>query len=92
MPKRLNSAKLVVTVESDKKTKRLKTISVFDNRIDRDTTEEVLKSAPAIKSFSDINDMKESLNWCLAGDDSKYKLKFGQGNSKTQTGYAYIFD
>ena len=92
MAKRLNGAKLVVTVESDKKTKRLRTVSVFDNRINRDTTEEVLKSAPAIQNFSDLDDMKESLNWCLAGDDSKYKLKFGQGNNETQTGYVYIFD
>lgn len=92
MSKRLNGAKLVVTVESDKKTKRLKTVSVFDNRINQDTTEEVLESAPSVKNFSDIDDMKESLNWCLAGDSSKYSVKFGQGNKETQIGYVYIFD
>ena len=92
MAKRLNGAKLVVTVESNKKTKQIKTMSVFDNRINRDTTEEVLKSAPSVARFSDLDDMKESLNWCLAGDSSKYKVKFGQGNKDTQTGYVYIFD
>lgn len=92
MSKRLSGAKLVVTVESNKKTKQLRTLFVFDNRINRDTTEEVLKSAPAIHNFSDLDDMKESLNWCLAGDSSKYRVKFGQGNKETQIGYVYIFD
>ena len=92
MAKHINNAKFVVTLESNKNTHKLKTISIFDNRVNRDRTEDVHKDKPALKSFGDLADMKESLNWCLYCDDTKYRVKFGQGNKETQLVYAYLFD
>ena len=39
-----------------------------------------------------MDDVKETLNWNLNGDDSKYQFKWGQSGKGISEGYAYIFD
>ena len=39
-----------------------------------------------------MEDMKETLNWNLNGDGSKYQFKWGQGTKDCTEGVAYIFD
>lgn len=91
MKKRLSNAKFIITVESDKNTKTIKTISVFDNRIEKYLDDSFIKDR-GIKYFLNIEDLKETLNWNLNGDSSKYKLKWGQSCKSTSQGFAYIFD
>ena len=60
--KSLSNAKLVVTVESNKATGRIRTVSVFDNR-----TQEYWHAnrihARGIEWFLGLDHMKETLNW-----------------------------
>ena len=81
MKKRLNKAKFIITIESDKNT----------NRIEKYLDDSFIKDR-GIENFLNIEDMKETLNWNLNGDDSKYKLKWGQSCKTTAQGFAYIFD
>lgn len=39
-----------------------------------------------------MNDVKETLNWNLNGDDSKYQFKWRQSGKEISEGYAYILD
>lgn len=89
--KSLNEAKLIVKVESNKQTKQLKTISVYDNRTKKFWTKERILER-GIEWFLNIEDMKETLNWNLNGDSSKYQFKWGQSGTYTSEGLAYIFD
>lgn len=86
----LNDAKLIVTVEGNKETKEIKTISVYDNRTNEYLNKEYIKERN-IELFLDIKDMKETLNWNLNGDDSKYQFKWGQSGKGFTEGRAYIF-
>lgn len=87
----INQAKLVVTVESDKQTGRINTISVFDNRTQEFWTKEHIKER-GIVWFMNTDDMKETLNWNLYGDSSKYQFKWMQSNKLKSTGIAYIVE
>lgn len=90
---KINNAKFTVTLESDKHTRHFKILQIFDNRICEDVTDKHFELSPTFKDgFIDAADAMESLNWCLYGDSSKYRLKYGQGNNETQLAYAYIFD
>lgn len=89
--KRLSKAKFIINVESDKKTKTIKTISVFDNRTEKHLDYSFIKDR-GIEWFLNIDDLKETLNWNLNGDSSKYKFKWGQSCKSTSQGFAYIFD
>lgn len=88
--KAISNAKFVIDVESNKKTHEIKTISVFDNRIQEYLTEDYIQERN-IKNFLDISDMKETLNWNLNGDDSKYVFKWGRSDKLTSEGRAYVF-
>lgn len=91
--RRTNNAKYIVTLESNKITRHFKILQITDNKTGEDITEKRLEWAPALKGdLGEARDVAESLNWCLNGDSSKYKLKYGQGNKETQIAYAYIFD
>lgn len=88
--KLINNAKLVVTVESNKRTRRIKTKSVFDNRTQKHWSYEQIHER-GIEFFLNLEDMKETLNWNLNGDGSKYQFKWGQSGKNTSEGRAYIF-
>lgn len=89
--KSLHKAKLVVEVESEKGSDRITTVSVFDNR-ENDYWSEDRIEEKGIEWFLNMADMKETLNWNLNGDSSKYQFKWGQSGKSRSTGYAYIFD
>ena len=89
--KTLYRAKLVVTVDSDKATRRLTTVSVYDNRTQAYWTPEQIKER-GIVHFLDLDDLKETLNWNLNGDSARYNFKWGQSSKTRSTGVAYVFD
>lgn len=89
--KTLNKAKLVVRVESNKQTHKIKTVSVFDNRTQEHWSEERIKER-GIEWFLHIDDMKETLNWNLNGDSSKYQFKWGQSGKEISEGIACVFE
>lgn len=89
--KSIHKAKLIVSVESYKQTKEITTVSVFDNRTQKYWTEEQVKERGIVR-FLDLSDLKETLNWNLNGDSSKYRFKWGQSGGGVSEGQAYIFD
>ena len=72
--KTLNKAKLIIKVLGKKDTKEIKTISVYDNRIQEFLSEEYIKERN-IEWFLNIEHLKETLNWNLNGNSSKYQFK-----------------
>lgn len=86
----IHSAKLIVAVESDKRTHAIKTTSVFDNRTQEHWPEEKIR-ARGIETFLNVDDLKETLNWNLNGDASKYQFQWGQSGKERSEGRAYIF-
>lgn len=88
--KTLHDAKLVIRVESLKGEETITTESVFDNRIGEYWNDEQITER-GIKSFINIEDLKETLNWNLNGDSSKYQFKWGMTAGRSE-GLAYIFD
>ena len=91
MAKRLSNAKFIVRVESDKNTKQIKTISVIDNRTNEYKDEKFIQDR-GISWFLNLDDLKETLNWNLNGDSSKYVFKWGQSSKTNSDGIVYIFD
>lgn len=89
--KTLNNAKLVVRVEGNKHSKEIITRDVFDNRTQTYWSDERIKER-GITHFLNMNDMKETLNWNLNGDSSKYQFKWWQSSKDTTEGVAYVFD
>lgn len=89
--KTLNHEKLVVRVEGNKYSKEIITRDVFDNREQKYWTDERIKER-GITRFLNMDDMKETLNWNLNGDSSKYQFKWRQSSKDTTEGVAYIFD
>ena len=89
--KTLRNAKLIVKIISNKITNKIITESVYDNRTETFWDEERIKER-GIQYFLNMNDVKETLNWNLNGDDSKYQFKWGQSGKGISEGYAYIFD
>lgn len=89
--KTLNNAKLIVRVEGNKLTKVIKTLSVFDNRIQKFWTDEHIQER-GINDFLNIEDLKETLNWNLNGDSSKFQFKWVQSGKEKSEGLAYVFD
>lgn len=88
--KMLKDAKYIIQVESDKATKHIHTLSVYD------TKNEVYKDTEFIQErgitwFLNVDDLKETLNWNLNGDGSKYQFKWGQSSKTKSEGLAYIF-
>ncbi|MFG6378288.1 MAG: hypothetical protein K1W19_08245 [Lachnospiraceae bacterium] len=88
--KSLISAKLIVNIESNKHTKQIKTVSVFDNRTQSYWTDEQIQER-GITRFLNLDDLKETLNWNLNGDSKKYQFKWGQSGKYTSEGCAYVF-
>lgn len=89
--KTLWKAKLVVTVEGHRKSGEIHTVSVFDNRTNEYWSEERIQER-GISWFLNLGDMRETLNWNLNGDDSKYQFKWGRTAKGISEGRAYIFD
>ena len=89
--KTLSNAKLVVTVESNKCTREIRTISIYDNRIQEYLTAAYIQER-GVGSFLNLGDMKETLNWKLNGDSRKYQFRWGQTVKNVTEGRAYIFD
>ena len=91
MSKRLSNAKFIVRVESDKNTKQIKTVSVLNNRTNEYKDEKFIQDR-GITWFLNLDDLKETLNWNLNGDSSKYVFKWGQSSKTNSDGIVYIFD
>ena len=91
MAKRLSNAKFIVRVESDKNTKQIKTVSVLNNRTNEYKDEKFIQDR-GISWFLNLDDLKETLNWNLNGDSSKYVFKWGQSSKTNSDGIVYIFD
>ena len=89
--KMLHKAKLVVRVMSDKITGKIRTVSIFDNRTQKYWSEEQIGKR-GCEWFLDLNDLKETLNWNLNGDASKYQFAWGKSSKKESEGVAYIFN
>lgn len=89
--KTLSKAKLVVKVVGNKTTKEIETISVFDNRTGEYWSKERIEER-GITKFLHLDDLKETLNWNLNGDSSKFQFKWGQSGKETSDGTAYVFD
>lgn len=89
--KTLRKAKLIVKIVSNKITNKITTESVYDNRTQTFWNEERIKER-GIQYFLNMDDVKETLNWNLNGNDSKYQFKWGQSGKGISEGYAYIFD
>jgi len=89
--KMLHGAKLVVRVESDRTAGRIRTVSIFDSRTQEHWSEEQIRSR-GCEWFLNLDDLKETLNWNLNGDSSKYQFAWGQSSKKKSEGVAYIFD
>lgn len=87
----IQGAKLVVTLQSQRGSNRLYTISVFDNRQNKEWDSEKIKER-GIVNFNDLEDVKATINWCVNGDSAKYQFVWAHNGSSTSTGYAYIFD
>lgn len=90
MRKSLSNAKIVVTVEGDRRTKVIWTISAFDNRTQTELPQEYIEER-GIQRFSDMDDMKETLNWNLNGDKKNFQFKWGMSSKGKTEGMAYIF-
>lgn len=88
--KSLINAKLIINIKSNKRTKEIETVSVFDNRIGKYWSKEQIEER-GIVMFLNLDDLKETLNWNLNGDDSKYAFKWGQSDKYTTQGIAYVF-
>lgn len=89
--KTLHKAKIIVTVEGNNLTKKIKTIFAVDNRTGEALTDEYIKER-GIEYFLNMDDMKETLNWNLNGDSSKFQFKWGQTVNGISEGRAYIYD
>ena len=86
----LHRAKLIIKVDSDRREGIITTVFVFDNRTQEYWSKDKIQER-GIEYFLNIQDMKETLNWNLNGDESKYQFKWGQSRSKHSEGIAYIF-
>ena len=75
----LHKAKLVIKVDSDRIKGIITTVSVFDNRTQVYWSKDKIQERGIIY-FLNIQDMKETLNWNLNGDESKYQFKWGQSS------------
>lgn len=89
--KNIQGAKLVVTLQSKRGSNSLNTVSVYDNRQNKEWSAEKIKER-GIVNFNDLDDAKDTLNWCVDGDSAKYQFVWAHNGSTTSTGYAYIFD
>lgn len=89
--KSLPKAKLMISVESQKGTDRIRTVSVYDLRTHKYWTSEQI-SERGIIWFLNINDLKETLNWNLNGDSLKYQFRWIRSLRDRSEGVAYIFD
>lgn len=87
----INKAKLVINVRSNKHTREIETVNVYDNRTESFWNEERIKER-GILTFSDMHDMKKTLNWNLNGDSEKFQFAWGMGNKEYQDGIAYVFN
>ncbi len=85
-------AKLIVKVISDKIAKTIMIEGVEDNRISRAWTAKQIHERGIDQTYKDLDELKETLNWNLAGDSSKYRFMWGQSGRITSTGAAYIFE
>ena len=85
-------AKRIVTVESDKATREIVLISIVKCETNEDYTDKFKENCPGLVSFNDLDDMKESLNWCLNGDSKKYEFRWIFNGKTKSIGEARIYD
>ena len=84
--------KRIVTVESDKATREIVLISIVNCEMNEDYTDKFKEMCPSCEAFKDLDDMKESLNWCLNGDSKKYEFKWVFVGKTKSIGEARIYD
>lgn len=71
--------------------KAIHTLSVYDNRTKKEWNQNHIHER-GIEWLLNMDDMKETLNWNLNGDSSKYQFKWAQTANGYSEGYAYIYD
>ena len=82
---------LTFIVSSNKKTSRIITLGVFDNRTQEYwTTEHIISRG--VSHFNDMDDMKDTINWCVNGDSTEYYVKKGPSRGLCTSWYVYVFD
>lgn len=84
--------KRIVTVESNKATREIVLVSIVKCETNEDYTDEFKEKCPGLVSFSNLDDMKESLNWCLNGDSKKYEFRWIFNGKTKSIGEARIYD
>ena len=89
--KMLHKAKLIIKVNSNRKTRIIETESVFDNRTKSYWSHKQIAERGIIR-FLNEEDLKETLNWNLNGNSSKYQFKWAQTGKSFSEGYAYVFE
>lgn len=82
---------MVVRVESDRVAGIIRTVSIFDNRTQEYWDEERIRER-GCEWFLNLDDLKETLNWNLNGDSSKFQFSWGLSTKGKSEGIAYIFD
>lgn len=89
--KSVENAKFLVEIFSPKNSKTCETRSILDLRIDAYWPPEQIRER-GVKDFNDLQDLRDTLNWNLNGDSTKYQFRWGQSGKYGTTGYAYVFD
>lgn len=89
--KTLHNATLIVTVKSDKKTRKITTVSVYDN-VKQEFWPDTKIKERGILAFCDVNDVKETLNWNCNTDSQKYQFTWTENLPDIVIGKAYLFD
>ena len=89
--KSVENAKFLVEIFSPKNSKFCETRSILDLRVGVYWDPEQIWER-GVKNFNDLQDLRDTLNWNLNGDSSKYQFCWGQSGRNGTTGYAYIFD
>lgn len=90
--KNTKDLKFIVTVESSKNSSFIKTIGIKDTRTNKELKDDYINKR-GITNFSDLKDLKETLNWNLNGCSMKYTFRWcGTTKNGNSIGTAYVFN
>lgn len=83
------NADLVIMVRTCKGSKELETVNIFDRRIGSSWPEDRIKERGCMY-FGGLDDLKDTTNWCLNCDDSKYVFQWIIVGREYAVGKAYL--
>lgn len=87
----ISKAKLILHLRSDKKTKRLETISIFDNRTQKNWEQSKIESF-GLLNFLNLDDVKETASWHTNSDSDLTQIKFAENAKDYQHVIVYLFN